>query len=82
MLNSVLVERRSICSKLLQSFHKSFADVVTAIKTDRSVKIVTNPTRGDNMARDEPKSAEGSSMIGAFVTQVSTVTVHMLHGEP
>ena len=43
---------------------------------------MTNPTRGDIMAGDEPKSAKGSSMIGAFVTQIPTVTKHMLHGEP
>ena len=33
------------------------------------------------MARDEPKSAKGSSMIGAFVTQIATMTVHVLHGK-
>ena len=81
MLNSVLVSRRSIGSDELSSF-KSFADVVTAIKTYRGVKVVTSPTCGNVMARDEPKSAKGSSMIGAFVSQISTVTKHMLHGEP
>ena len=40
-----------------------------------------NPTRGDIVAGDEPKSAKGSSMIGAFVTQISTMTVHVLHGK-
>ena len=43
---------------------------------------MTDPTRGDIMARDEPKSAKGSSMIGAFVTQISTVTKYVLHGGP
>ena len=33
------------------------------------------------MAGDEPKSAKRSSMIGAFVTQVSTMTIHVLHGK-
>ena len=33
------------------------------------------------MARNEPNSAKGSSMIGAFVAQISTVTVHVLHGK-
>ena len=33
------------------------------------------------MARDEPKSAKGSSMIGAFVTQIATMTAHVFHGK-
>ena len=66
---------------MLKSF-KSFTDAVAPIKTFRSVKVVSNPTRGDIVARDEPKSAKGSSMIGAFIAQISTMTVHVLHGEP
>ena len=58
---------------MLQSF-KSLADVVTAIKTYSGVKVVTNPARGDILARDESKCAKGSSMMSAFITQIPTVT--------
>ena len=46
---------------------KSITDAVVPIETLRSVKVVTNPTRGDIVAGDEPKNAKGSSVIGAFV---------------
>ena len=42
---------------------------------------MTNPARGDIMARDESKCAKGSSMVSAFITQIPTVTIHVLHGE-
>ena len=42
---------------------------------------MTNPAGGDVLARDEPKCAKGSKMVCAFVTQIPTVTIHVLHGE-
>ena len=74
-------ETSCICSNVLQSF-QDLADVVTAIKTNRGVEVMTNPASGDVMARDEPKCAKRSSMIGAFVTQIPTVIIYVLHGEP
>ena len=61
---------------MLKSF-KSFTDAVVPIETFRSVKVALNPTRCDIVARD----AKGSSMIGAFVARISTMTIHMLHGK-
>ena len=74
MLNSVLMKGSNVCPNALKSS-------VVPIETSISVKGVRNPTRGDIVARDKPVSAKGSSMIGAFVTQISTVTVHVLHGK-
>ena len=65
---------------MLKSF-KNFTDAVALIETFGSVKVVSSPTRGDIVARDEPKSAKGSSMISAFVTQIPTMTIHVLHGQ-
>ena len=41
-----------------------------------------NPACGDVVAKDEPKSAKCSGMVSAFVTQIPTMTIHVLHGEP
>ena len=60
---------------------KSFTDAVALIETFGSVEVVSSPTRGDMKARDELKSAKGSSMISAFVTQIHTVTIHVLYGK-
>ena len=68
-------------SHALQSF-QNLGDVVTATKTHERIKVIMNPVSGDIMARDEPKSAKGGSMIGALITQISTVTKYVLHGEP
>ena len=46
------------------------------------VKVMTNPARGDVMARDEPKCANGSNMVSEFVTQIPIVIIYVLHGEP
>ena len=43
---------------------------------------MTNPARSHVVARDESKCAKGSSMVSAFVTQIPSVTLHVLHGEP
>ena len=66
--NSVLRKGSNVCPHALKSI-KCFTDTVR------------NPTRGDIVARDKPVSAKGNSMIGAFVTQNSTMTVHVLHGK-
>ena len=65
---------------MLKSF-KCFNDAVALIETFGSVKVVSSPTRGDIVAGNGPKSAKGSIMIGAFVTQISTMTENVLHGK-
>ena len=65
---------------VLKSF-KSLTDAVALIEAFGGVKVVSNPTRGNIVARDEPKSAKGSNMISAFVTQIPTMTIHVLHGK-
>ena len=42
---------------------------------------MTNPACGDVMARDEPKCAKCSGTVSTFITQISTVTVDVLHDE-
>ena len=66
---------------MLQSF-QDLTDVVTAIKTHRSVKVMMNPACGNVVVRSESKCAKCSGMISTFVTQISTMTIHVLHGEP
>ena len=56
-------------------------DTVVPVETSISVTVVPNPTRSDRVARHKHVSAKGSSMIGPFVTQISTMTVHVLHGK-
>ena len=80
MLTSVLMKSSTVCSNVLKSF-KCFTDTVVPVETSISVNVVPNPTRSDIVARDKPVSAKGSSMIGPFVTQISTMTVHVLHGK-
>ena len=70
----------NVCPKVLKSF-KCFTDTVAPIETSIRVKGVTSPTRGDIEARDKPISAKGSSVIGAFVAHISTMTKHVLHGK-
>ena len=43
---------------------------------------MTSPSCGNVVVRDEPKCAKCSGMVSAFVTQIPTMTVHVLHGEP
>ena len=66
---------------MLQSF-QDLADIVTVIKTHRSVNVMMNPACGNVVVRDESKCAKCSGMISTFVTQISTKTTHLLHGEP
>ena len=66
---------------MLQSFQDR-ADILTAIKTYRSVKVMMNPEGGNVVVRDESECAKCSGMISTFVTQISTMTINVLHGEP
>ena len=59
----------------------NLADVVTAIKTHRSVKVMMDPARGNVVARSDSECAKCSGMISTFVTQISTMTIDVLHGE-
>ena len=66
----------------LFEWFQDLADVVAAIKTYRSVKVLTSPACGNVVVTDEPKCAKCSGMVSAFVTQIPTMTVRVLHGEP
>ena len=68
----------SECVAIVPRLHQ----VATVIETHSSVKVLMNPSCGNVVTRDEPKCAKCSSMISTFVTQVSTMTIHVLHGEP
>ena len=65
---------------MLKSF-KCFTDTVARIETSIRVNGVPNPTRGDIVPRDKPISDKVSSMISAFVTQISKMTENVLHGK-
>ena len=78
MVNTTLTP---ICgSNVLQSF-QDFADVVAAIKTHGSVKVMMNPAGCNIVARSESECPKCSGMVSTFITQISTVTVHVLHAE-
>ena len=66
---------------MLQSF-QDLANVVTVIETHSSVKVMMNPSCGNVVVRDEPKCAKCIGMISTFITQISTMAIHVLHGEP
>ena len=51
-------------------------------ETHRSVKIMMKPACGNVVIRDESKCAKCSDMISTFVTQICTMTIHVLHGDP
>ena len=80
-LTPILEKRRCICSNVLQSF-QDLADVVTSIKTHGSVKVIMNLAGGNIVARGESECAKCSGMVSTFVTMISNVTIHVLHGEP
>ena len=48
----------------------------------KSDKVMMNPACGNVMTRGESECAFCSGMVSTFVTQISTVTIHVLHGEP
>ena len=77
----VLGKRCCICSNALQSF-QDLSDVVTAIKTRGCIKVLVNPAGGNVMVRGKAEGPKCSGMVSTFITQISTVTVHVLHGEP
>ena len=70
----------NVCPNVLISF-KCFTDTLVPIETTIRVEGVSNSTRDDFVARDKPISAKGNSVIGTFVTQFSTMTENVLHGE-
>ena len=81
-LTPVLMKWRCICSNVLQSF-QDLADVVTAIKTHRSVKVMMNPACVATLWLEmSPNVPSPAAMISTFVTKISTMTIHVLHGEP
>ena len=80
-ITPIWVKRRCICSNVLQSF-QNLADVVKTIKIYGSVKVIMNPACGNVVTRCESECAKCSGMVSTFITQISTVTVHVLHGEP
>ena len=79
--NTHSVKRHCICSNVLQSF-QDLGDVVTSIKTHGSVKMIVNPAGGNIVARGKSECPKRSGMVSTFISQISTVTVHVLHGEP
>ena len=85
MVNTTLTPiwryRRCICSTVLQSL-QDLADVVTAIKTHGCVKVIMNPSGGNIMARGKAECPKCGGMVSTFITQIPSVTVHVLHGEP
>ena len=76
-----LGKRRCISSTALQSF-QDLGDVVTAIKSRRSIKVIMNPAGGNIVARGKSECHKCSGMVSTFITQISTGTTHVLHGEP
>ena len=66
---------------MLQSF-QNLADVVTAIQTYRCVKVITNPAGGNVVARDKAECPRCGGIVSTFITQIPSVTAHVLHGEP
>ena len=66
---------------MLQSF-QDFADVVTAIKTHGRVKVMMNSAGGNIVPSGMSKGPKSGGMASTFITHISTVTIHVLHGEP
>ena len=82
-LTPIFGKRRCICSNVLQSF-QDLSDVVTAIRTHGTVKVKKKkkkPAGGNIVARGKSECPKCSGMVSTFITQISTVTVHVLHGE-
>ena len=61
---------------------QNLADIVTTIKKRKCIKIMMSPTSGNVVARGKSECPKSSSMVSTFITQIPTVTVHVLHGEP
>ena len=61
---------------------KNVADVVTAIKTHGSVKVMMNPAGGNIVARGKSECPKCGGMVSTFITQIPSVIVHVLRGEP
>ena len=80
-LTSILGMRRCIRSNVLQPF-QDFVDVAASIKTHGRTKVMMNPAGGNIVARDKSESPKCGGMVSTFITQISTMTVHVLHGEP
>ena len=80
LLTPILEKGRCIIPHVLQSF-QDLADVVTAIKTHGSVKVIANPAGGNIAARGKSECPKRSGVVSTFITQISIVTVHVLHGE-
>ena len=79
--NFHLGKRRCIRSNVLQSF-QDFVNVVAAIKTHGSFKVITNPAGGNTVPGRRSECPKCSGVVRTFITQISTVTVHVLQGEP
>ena len=78
--NTLKIADAELCFDAKYQCLSDCAEVVlkcTSIRVEGGPK----PTRGDISSRDKPISANGSSVIGTFVTQISTMTIHMLHGK-
>ena len=80
-LTLILGKRRSIWSNALQLF-QDFGDIVTAITAHGCVKVLMNPAGGNVVVRGKAERPKCSGMVSTFRTQISTMTVHVLHGEP
>ena len=55
--------------------------LLTTITTGRCVKVMTNPASGNIVVRGKAEGPKCSGMVSTFIAQISTVTVHVLHGE-
>ena len=51
-------------------------------KTGRGIKVVTNPACSKVMIGHKAECPKCGGMISTFITQVSGVAVHVLHGKP
>ena len=55
--------------------------LLTTITTGRCVKVMTNPASGNIVVRGKAEGPKCGGMASTFITQISTVTAHALHGE-
>ena len=75
------MKRRCIIPHVLQSF-QDFVNVGAAFRTHGSVKVIINPAGGNIVARGKSEGPKCGGMVSTFITQIPSVTVHVLHGEP
>ena len=80
-LTPILGKWRYIRSNVLQTF-QDLADTVTTIETYGSVKVIMNPADGNIVARGKSECPKRGGMVSTFIAKISTVTVHVFHGEP